>query len=67
MHANSNSKWLEIFVLLEANVNITNEELGNSSVKTCNLQLVYVCTITEFFNGKKFVNFFGHCMGTMCT
>ena len=66
MHANSNSKWLEIFVLLDANVNITNEKLGNSSVKTCNLQLVYVCTITDFFNGKKDVNFFGHCMGTMC-
>ena len=62
MHAHSNSKWLEIFVLLEANVNITNEELGNSSVKTCNLQLVYVCTITDCK-----VNFFGHCMGAICT
>ena len=43
VHLDSNSKWLEMFALLEANVNITNEELSNSPVKTCNLQLVYVC------------------------
>jgi len=48
VHLDSNSKWLEMFVLLEANVNITNEELSNSPVKTCNLQLVlYVCMHTN--------------------
>jgi hypothetical protein len=57
VHVDPNPKWLEIFVLLEANVKMTNEGLSNSSVKTCKLQLVYVCTITEFFNGKKDVIF----------